>query len=72
MSEKNQASQGGVGVMGLLLVLFVGLKLTGPIDWSWWWVTAPIWAPLAAVLAIVVVILIFTILQTLYQTLRGR
>ena len=72
MSEKNQASQGGVGVMGLLLVLFVGLKLTGLIDWSWWWVTAPIWGPLVIVLGVVVVILIFTILQTLYQTLRGR
>ena len=27
----------------LLCVLFVGLKLTGYIAWSWWWVTSPIW-----------------------------
>jgi hypothetical protein len=24
-------------------VLFTGLKLTGYIDWSWWWVLAPLW-----------------------------
>jgi hypothetical protein len=27
----------------LLTVLFVGLKLTNYIDWSWWWVVSPIW-----------------------------
>lgn len=27
----------------LLFLLFLGLKLVGGIDWSWWWVTAPIW-----------------------------
>jgi len=32
----------------LLAVLFVGLKLTGHITWSWGWVLAPIWAPLCA------------------------
>lgn len=31
---------------GLLLVLFLGLKLTGNIDWSWWWVLAPMWVPM--------------------------
>jgi len=27
----------------LLTLLFIGLKLTGHIDWSWWWVLAPAW-----------------------------
>jgi len=27
----------------LLLTLFIGLKLTAQIDWSWWWVLAPLW-----------------------------
>jgi len=30
----------------LLAVLFIGLKLTGYILWSWLWVLAPIWIPL--------------------------
>lgn len=36
----------------LLTVLFIGLKLTGHIDWSWWWVLAPLWAPFAIVFGI--------------------
>lgn len=41
------------GIDTLLGVLFVGLKLAGVIDWSWWWVTAPFWVgPLVAILVI--------------------
>jgi membrane protein YdbS with pleckstrin-like domain len=27
----------------VLLVVFVVLKLTGNVDWSWWWVLSPLW-----------------------------
>jgi hypothetical protein len=30
----------------ILLIVFVVLKLTGNIDWSWWWVLSPIWVSL--------------------------
>lgn len=30
----------------LLLVLFIGLKLGGVIQWSWWWVLSPFWIQL--------------------------
>ena len=43
----SKSSSGGAGVFGLLGVAFVVLKLTGFIDWSWWWVTAPFWGGLA-------------------------
>jgi hypothetical protein len=43
-------SSGGVGFCGLLAILFIGLKLTHYIDWSWWWVLSPIWLPLVALL----------------------
>lgn len=49
---ESQARDSGIGVLGLLGVLFVGLKLTGHIDWSWWWVTAPFWGPFALVIVI--------------------
>lgn len=35
--------EGGIGFVGVLTVLFIGLKLTRFIDWSWWWVLSPIW-----------------------------
>lgn len=43
MSAQKQVASGGTSLLGLLGLLFVGLKLTGFIDWSWWWVTAPFW-----------------------------
>lgn len=49
MSKSSSSSSSGISILGLLGVLFVGLKLTGYIDWSWWWVTAPFWGGLAAV-----------------------
>ena len=48
----DSSSSGGVGVLGLLGVVFVTLKLTHVINWSWWWVTMPFWGGFA-VLAIV-------------------
>ena len=27
----------------ILFLIFLVLKLTKQIDWSWWWVTSPIW-----------------------------
>lgn len=51
MSESTSNS-GGIGVFGLLGVLFVGLKLTGYIDWSWWLVTMPFWGGIALILLI--------------------
>jgi predicted tellurium resistance membrane protein TerC len=38
-------SSGGIGFLGALALLFIALKLTGHITWSWWWVLAPIWIP---------------------------
>lgn len=55
MSNTSNASSGGIGVMGLLGVAFVVLKLTGVINWSWWYVTMPFWGPLALVLVFIIV-----------------
>lgn len=50
-----EANGGGVGLSGLLLVLFIALKLTGVIGWSWLWVLSPLWIPLALLVVIAVV-----------------
>lgn len=54
----NKTSDGGIGVLGLLGIVFVVLKLTGVIGWSWWWVTAPFWVDAALVLAILAILVI--------------
>ena len=40
MTEKSSSNLGTADLLG---VAFVVLKLCHVIDWSWWWVTAPIW-----------------------------
>ena len=37
------SKRNGIGFTGLLQILFIGLKLTGFIDWSWLWVLSPLW-----------------------------
>ena len=64
MSELNSSNQSGIGVSGLLGVAFVVLKLTGFINWSWWWVTLPFWGGLALVLLILLLLELFTLLKT--------
>ena len=45
----------GINFTGLLTVAFIVLKLTGCIDWSWWWVLSPLWIPAAIALAILLI-----------------
>lgn len=45
-------SSGGIGFSGLLTIVFITLKLTGVIDWSWWWVLSPIWIGIAGALVL--------------------
>ncbi|MDG3141443.1 hypothetical protein MKL29_01030 [Streptococcus suis] len=42
-----KSSKGGTSLSSMLLILFITLKLTGVINWSWWWVLAPFWIPLS-------------------------
>jgi len=58
VSKKTEVKVQGIGFGGLLAVLFIGLKLTGYIAWSWLWVLSPLWIPLAIVLGIVAFVLL--------------
>jgi len=44
-----------VSFMGLLAILFIGLKLTGFITWSWWIVTLPLWGGAVLVISLFVI-----------------
>ena len=51
--SNNTSSQLGLGSM--MFLVFLVLKLTKVINWSWWWVTAPIWIPVAIAIAVLLV-----------------
>jgi hypothetical protein len=58
MSNNNSSSSGGVGFFGLMFLILMTLKLTNYIDWSWWWVTAPLWGGFALIFIILVIVAI--------------
>lgn len=62
MAESSGSTGGGIGVFGLLGVVFVILKLTGVITWSWLWVTAPFWGGLALLIGIIAIVALLAII----------
>lgn len=61
MSNSNSSSSSsGIGFFGLLGVVFIVLKLTHVINWSWWWVTLPLWGGVAIIVLILLIALIVT------------
>ena len=59
MNDSRINETDGTGLMGLLFIVFLVLKLTGVISWSWWWVTAPLWGPAVFFLGILGVGIVF-------------
>lgn len=49
-NESNTSA--GIGLPGAVFLVFLILKLTDKIDWSWWWVTSPLWLLPAIVLVV--------------------
>ena len=58
MNNKN--SNGGIGLVGLLTIVFTVLKLARVITWSWWWVLSPMWI---SILLLIVVLIIGMLLD---------
>lgn len=62
MSNNNsKTASGGIGFCGLLTIVFIVLKLCKIINWSWWWVLAPLWIPTA--IALIVLLVSFIIVK---------
>ena len=63
---------GGVTFLELLFVVFLVLKLIGVIDWSWWWVTAPLWGVFGLLLGILIIGLLFIAVATGIKMIRDK
>lgn len=68
MAEK-KIVYNGVSFMGLLFIAFLVLKLINVINWSWWWITAPLWGPTALVVG---VLLLFFIISFIIVALTSK
>lgn len=59
----------GTLFLELMFLMFLGLKIAGLIDWSWWWVFAPIWVPLLLAVVVIGVAFIIAVISTV---LKGK
>ena len=68
-SDNKCGGRSGMGCLGFFAVLlgvaFIVLELVGVIDWSWWWVLAPIWGYFALGFVIFLVTLTIAIIVEL-------
>jgi hypothetical protein len=58
----NESKSGGLGIGMILFIVFLVLKLTNTIDWSWWWVTSPLWIPFVAAVVILGIVGVIAII----------
>ena len=58
-SEIKTGSSGFIGLGTLLFLIFLVLKLTNTIAWSWVWVTSPLWIPIGIVFFIIVLCFLY-------------
>ena len=56
MSKNSKSS--GLGTLAVLQIVFLILKLTGLIDWSWWLVLVPLWTDIGFGLLYIILALI--------------
>ena len=50
-----------IGFAGFLTILFIGLKLTNYINWSWWWVLSPLW--ISFIFALIIIIIVYNLVK---------
>jgi hypothetical protein len=50
-------------LLGILGLIFITLKLTGYITWSWLWVLSPFWIPLAIAAVIFLIVFVFALIR---------
>jgi H+/Cl- antiporter ClcA len=59
---KEQTASTSISLYTIVFIIFLILKLTGNIDWSWWWVTSPIWIPILLFVGVLVIVFLFGLL----------
>jgi hypothetical protein len=70
--SQNGNSSAPIGFGGALLILFITLKLTGVIAWSWWWVLALLWIPMAIAGVILIAVFGPILVDMIVTKARGR
>ena len=67
--ENDMKNEQGVGIGFILFIVFLVLKLTKVVTWSWWLVTAPLWIPFGIALVIMVIATVVAIISEIIKKL---
>lgn len=64
----NKTTSSGIGLGGVVFIVFLVLKLAGigqVANWSWWWVTSPLWIPIVLVFGIMGIVFLVGLIAAL-------
>lgn len=67
-NKRNSSSSSGIGILGVLQIVFLVLKLTGLITWSWTVVLIPLWISL--VMLVIFLIVTIIVVKNNFKTKR--
>lgn len=59
--EKNTYRSGGIGLLGVIQIVFIILKFVGVVKWSWAVTLIPLWIELGVIIIVLLVALIYNI-----------
>lgn len=65
--SSNTTASSGMGFTGWLTILFIGLKLTKVISWSWIWVLSPIWISVSVALLVIAILFIAVVIKGVFK-----
>ena len=58
----------GLSLSAIVFIVLLTLKLSGVIDWSWWWITLPLWW----IFPFIIIVIIFALIVLLFERLGDK
>jgi hypothetical protein len=62
-------SHSNIPVSTILCAIFVILKLANIINWSWWWITSPLWLPILFMISLPILVVVIAAIALLFKYL---
>lgn len=66
----NSKTANGIGLGTLIFLVFLFLKLAGMgevANWSWWWVTSPLWIPIVFIVGFLLIVLLLKCIFSIFD-----
>lgn len=64
MKVPTKTNNKGFSEITTITLVFIILKLTHQIGWSWWWILSPIWIALGLIVLIVGIVVLIEVIRS--------